>query len=130
MKPKDIFGLAVRLLGLVFLYLGLRDLAPAVKQLIDLAGTENPDRDDVIYAVISGPLPLAFNLVIAWWLLQSKLLIRWAYPQGPTMPEPSPPPQRAAPAPEPVSAPSLTRMEKAEEKLAALVEKPRGARSA
>lgn len=126
MKPKDIFGLAVRLLGLVFLYLGLKDLAPAVKQLIDLAGTENPDRDDVIYALISGPLPLVLNLAISWWLLRSRILIRWAYPHNSTVPEPSPLPQMAVSVPESIPAPRLTNMERAEEKLAALVEKPHG----
>ncbi len=134
MKPKDIFGLAVRLLGLVFLYLGLKDLTLAVKQILDLASAENPDRDDIIYGIINGPLPVLFDLVIAWWLLRGRMLIRWAYPEETSkvgglaarQARAATPVTPLTPAPESASVPSTVRIQEADEKLAALLEKPRG----
>jgi hypothetical protein len=77
MKPrdifKDIFSLAVRLLGLVFLYLGLSAVTP----LLDFGAIETAGRSDIITAI----LPIAFNLAVAWWLLGGRLLIRRAYPE-------------------------------------------------
>jgi hypothetical protein len=111
MKPKDIFGLAVRLLGLLFLYFGLR----AVMPMLDLEIYQNPDK---VY-ITNGLMPIVFNLAVAWWLLGGGL-VRRAYP-----PEPfdrkdfEPAPARGAPLPS-----ELTGMERAEQKLAALVDKP------
>ena len=124
MKPKDIFGLAVRLLGLVFLYLSLKGVA----QVLDLDVLETPDKNEIINDL----MPVVFNLVVALWLLHGKLLIKWAYPEPSKMSESSPfqakrtvsPPEPVS-SPEPVSQPALTRMENAEQKLAALVEKPK-----
>ena len=116
MKPKDIFGLAVRLLGLAFLYFGLK----AVMPMLDLELIENPDKSDVI----NGLMPVVFNLAIAWWLLGGGLARR-AYPESKTS-EPTRPPERREPAPaQPAQTPSpeLTGMERAEQKLAALVDK-------
>lgn len=127
MKPKDIFGLAVRLLGLVFLFLGLKDLTLAVKQILDLSSAGNPDRDDVIYGILNGPLPVLFDLLIACWLLRGRMLIRWAYPEdtskigGLADRQPRP----AAPAPETARSPATAPVQQADEKLAALLEKPR-----
>jgi hypothetical protein len=118
MKPKDIFGLAVRLLGLYFLYLGLNSLT----QLLGSDIVESPDKTDVE----NGLLPVAFDFAVAWWLLAGKSLIRMAYPDGPKIPESLPgPPRQPGPSPEPAPASTLTDMDRAEKKLAALVEKPR-----
>ena len=71
MKPKDVFQLAVRLLGLLFLYHGVQSLP----------------------MVMNGPwLVLVYLLLqfgMAWWLIGgAKLLVQHAYPD-----ENSPPPQ-------------------------------------
>ena len=70
---KGIFGLAVRLLGLVFLYLGLSGVPP----LLDLGALETAAKSDIFTAV----LPIVFNLAVAWWLMGGRLLIRRAYPE-------------------------------------------------
>ena len=121
MKPKDIFALAVRLLGLVFLYLGLKAVTP----LLDLESFESPDASggDIVNAL----LPVAFNLAVAWWLLGGRLLVRRAYPETRMNREPGPShsgPVTAPPATESAAA-DLPDMDKAEKKLAALVEKPK-----
>ena len=115
MKPKDIFGLAVRLLGLLFLYFGLRAVIP----MLDLELIENPDKNDII----NGLMPIVFNLAIAWWLLGGGLARR-AYPESKIseLAQPRPEPVKSRPAERPI--PELTSMESAEQKLAALVEKP------
>ncbi len=120
MKPKDIFGLAVRLLGLFFLYSGLRAVLP----MLDLELIKHPDTDDII----NGLMPVVFNLAIAWWLVGGGL-VRWAYPESkasqfkPSEPE-RPREGPSAPRPVQVSSPQPTGMEQAEQKLASLVEKP------
>ena len=70
---KGIFGLAVRLLGLVFLYFGLSAIPP----LLDMGAIETAAGSDIIAAV----LPIVFNLLVAWWLMGGGLLIRRAYPE-------------------------------------------------
>lgn len=120
MKPKDIFGLAVRLLGLLFLYYGLR----AVMPMLDLELIKHPDTDDII----NGLMPVVFNLAVGWWLFRGGL-VRWAYPEPKASqfrasePARSREEQNTVP-PAPVSSPQLTGMEQAEQKLASLVEKP------
>ena len=120
MKPKDIFkdifGLAVRLLGLLFLYFGLK----AVMPMLDLELIENPDKNDII----NGLMPIIFNLAIAWWLLGGGLTRR-AYPES-KISEPAAPPRpgSAVQSPAQPASTELTGMERAEQKLAALVEKP------
>jgi hypothetical protein len=69
MKSKDLFKLAVRLLGLAFLYHGLSGL-PAVLPLI-FSGN-----------IIMSILVVAWPLLVAYWLLRgAPLLIRIAYPE-------------------------------------------------
>ena len=73
---KDIFSLAVRLLGLVFLYLGLS--AGRHAALLDFSTIQTPPTP----ATSSLPFcPIAFNLLVAWWLLGGGWLIRRAYPE-------------------------------------------------
>jgi len=61
MKPKDIFGLAVRVLGLVFLYHGLEGI-PAL--IIGIFG--------------SFSAALAMILSVGWPLLVAYVLLRYA----------------------------------------------------
>ncbi len=93
----------------------------------------NPfDKNDFINTLI----PVAFNLVVAVWLIGGGWgLLKWAYPEGSERPklsqpqpisEPaSPQPKPATPSPQAVPQPELTGMARAEEKLAALMEKPK-----
>ena len=122
MKPRDIFGLAVRLLGLFFLYLGLRAVSP----LLDLEAIGNAGKSDIINAI----LPIAFNLLVAWWLLGGGWLVRRAYPEAlknsdrsHSQAEPE------VPATHSTRSQELTDMDKAEKKLAPLVEKPKDGRT-
>ena len=116
MKPRDIFGLAVRLLGLFFLYLGLRAMSP----VLDLEAIGNAGKSDIINAI----LPVAFNLLVAWWLLGGGLLMRRAYPDGSRMQDHSQPQaERTTPAANSAQSQELTDMDRAEKKLAPLVEK-------
>jgi len=118
MKPRDIFGLAIRLMGLFFLYLGLKAVTP----MLDLGAVESASKGDIVNAV----LPIVFNLAVAWWLLGGGLLMRRAYPEAPKTSDHSP--SQAEPAtasPNPTRAQELTDMDRAEKKLASLVEKPK-----
>ncbi len=122
MKPSDIFGLAVRLLGLYFLYLGLR----GVPLLLDLGAIETASKNDVLNVV----LPIAFNLLVAWWLLGGGWLARRAYPEAPRISDHShPQAERGTPAANPTSAQALTDMDRTEKRLASLVEKPKDGRT-
>ena len=116
MKPKDIFGLAVRLLGLLFLYFGLRGVIP----MLDVDVFNSPDKNEIINDL----LPVVFNLAIALWLLSGKLLVWWAYPETTKNTLPAHPKQTTASS-VPAPAPELIGMDSAEKKLAALVEKPK-----
>jgi len=124
MKPRDIFkgifGLAVRLLGLVFLYFGLS----AVPPLLDLGALETAAKSDIITAV----LPIVFNLAVAWWLIGGGWLIRRAYPETSRI-SPYPQTQGEGVAPADRSQ-GTTDMDAADKKLAPLVEKPKDAPSA
>ncbi len=115
---KDIFALAVRLLGLVFLYLGLSAVTP----LLDLGALETAAKSDLLTAI----LPIVFNLVVAWWLLGGGVLIRRAYPTT-SASSSAPPVQREEAMPATTAAaPGRTMdMDAADKKLAALVEKPK-----
>jgi hypothetical protein len=122
MKPRDIFGLAVRLLGLFFLYLALRSVTP----LLDLGAIETAGKSDIINAI----LPIVFNLAVAWWLLGGGLLMRRAYPEAPKSLNHSPPQTKpATAASEPAPSPALTNMDRAEKRLVSLVEKPKNDRA-
>ena len=118
---KGIFGLAVRLLGLVFLYLGLS----AVPPLLDLGAIETAAKSDIITAV----LPVVFNLAVGWWLIGGGLLIRRAYPESSGISRYAQRQEQGAPA---AVKPDqrMGDMNAAEKRLEALVEKPKEGRSA
>lgn len=118
MKPKDIFGLAVRLLGLYFLYLGLKALA----EMLGSDVIESPEKMDIVYAL----LPVVFEFIVGWWLLGGGLLVRRAYPETARVSENFPgQPTRPVPSPGPAPVAEPAGMDNAEKKLAALVEKPK-----
>ena len=120
---KDIFRLAVRLLGLFFIYVGLKDLD--VPALMDVTIIKGDNLDDLISTL----LPVVFNLAIGWWLLGNNFLVRRAYPElarvlglsqsasGPATPAAQQPPPS-----------QTTELEAAEKKLAALMGKPNDGR--
>jgi hypothetical protein len=74
MKQKEIFSLAVRLLGLVFLYHGLSVL-PGVLPMIFSPGS--------VGNFVGGILMLGWPLVVAYWLVRGGTpLVRIAYPDS------------------------------------------------
>ncbi|HLX95614.1 MAG TPA: hypothetical protein VKU37_07710 [Verrucomicrobiae bacterium] len=115
---KDIFSLAVRLLGLFFLYLGLSAVTP----LLDFSAIQTANAGDIINAL----LPVIFNLLVAWWLLGGRWLIRRAYPETSRISPPAPAPKPGALSTAvPAQSQRTPDMEIADKKLAALVEKPK-----
>ena len=120
---KGIFGLAVRLLGLVFLYLGLS----AVPPLLDLSAIETAAKSDILTAV----LPIVFNLAVGWWLIGGGLLIRRAYPETSGFSRfAQRQDQNAALAVKPNASQGMTDVNAAEKKLESLVEKQKENRAA
>ena len=123
---KDIFSLAVRLLGLVFLYLGLSAVAPLLA-LLDFSTIQTANAGDIITAI----LPIVFNLLVAWWLLGGRWLIRRAYPETSRISPYSPAPKEGGLSTAvPAQSQRTPDMEVADKKLAALVEKPKDDRAA
>jgi hypothetical protein len=123
---KDIFSLAVRLLGLVFLYLGLSAVAPLLA-LLDFSTIQTANAGDIITAI----LPIVFNLLVAWWLLGGGFLIRRAYPVTSRISPCSPAPKEGSLSTDVLAQSQRTPdMEVADKKLAALVEKPKDDRAA
>jgi hypothetical protein len=73
MNPKEMFKLAVRILGLVFLYHGLSDL-PTVFLSFTVSVT--------IRNFVMGIVMIAWQLAIAWWLIGgASCLVHRAYPE-------------------------------------------------
>ena len=74
MKPKDIFSIALRLLGLVFLYFGLMTVPP-MASLFFRAIREPGDFMSSLFTVV-------WLLLVARWLLRgAPLLVHLAYPE-------------------------------------------------
>lgn len=74
MKPKVIFGLAIRLLGLVFLYQGLSTLSAIIPMII--SGSLGSFMGLFMTVLMS-----AWLLALAWWLIGgAPQLINHAYP--------------------------------------------------
>ena len=120
---KDIFGLAVRLLGLVFLYFGLS----AVPPLLDLGAIETAGKSDILNAI----LPMVFNLAVAWWLIGGGLLVRRAYPEASRIsPHSQVAEAGAVQTAKPIQSQGMADTETAERKLASLVGKPKDGHAA
>lgn len=82
MKSKEAFGLAIRLLGLVFLYHALREI-PTYVAVIGTA-VIGVHLDSLVWTTLHGAWPFA----IAYWLLRgAPLLMRTAYPDASSRPE-------------------------------------------
>ena len=72
MTSKDIFKLAIRLLGLVFLYHGLIGLPVAIPLFFSSAASNS----------FTAVLMLCWPLLVAYWLLRgASILVRIAYPE-------------------------------------------------
>jgi hypothetical protein len=74
MKPRDIFGLAVRLIGLIFLYQGLSGVPMAVAAFC-------PRFPHFIWTnLFSGIVIVGWPLVVAYWMVRgAPPLMRLAY---------------------------------------------------
>ena len=73
MKPGDLLKLAVRVLGLVFLYRGLSALPTVIPLMLTSA----------IGKFVISLLLVVWPLAIAWWLMGgAPLLTHRAYPQS------------------------------------------------
>ncbi len=82
MKPQDIFKLAVRLLGLVFLYHVLQMLPMVVGELCQTVA-----RLEIVRAFL-GIVMIGWPLAVAYWLLRgAPLIMRIAYPEAPVGPK-------------------------------------------
>ena len=88
--------------------------------MLDLEAIGNAGKSDIINAI----LPIAFNLLVAWWLLGGGLLVRRAYPDAPKISDHSPSQmERGTSSTDLTQSQALTDMDRAEKKLASLVEK-------
>jgi len=118
---QEIFRLAVRLTGLFFLCIGLKDLV--VQTFLILAQA----RGTPLLNIVSNFLPVGFTLTVAFWLLRGNWLIRLAYPEAGQIRQPTLPTVHATQTEATsAAAPKLSEMEIAEQKLAALVAKKEG----
>jgi hypothetical protein len=78
MKPPELFQLALRILGLVFLYHGLAPLPMVLVQF--LSAFRGPNTGQVLFTIVM----LTWPLFLAWWLLRgAPQLMRLAYPETP-----------------------------------------------
>ena len=72
MKPRDIFKLAIRLLGLLFLYHGLQAILPALGQILNAFPHElgpNANQNGDFGAFVGGVLMAGWPLTVAYCLL-------------------------------------------------------------
>jgi|JI6StandDraft_1071083.scaffolds.fasta_scaffold768275_1 hypothetical protein len=89
MKPQGILQLAIRLLGLVFLYQGLQTLPVAVGAFCAAVPSlfSTPLSDNVV-RIFAGFLMIGWPLAVAYWLLRgAPLIMRIAYPETPAGPK-------------------------------------------
>jgi hypothetical protein len=83
MRPREILKLAVRLLGLVFLYQGLQALPPGLFQLWRAIPIMNSEM------IFSSLATAGWPLLVAYWLLRgAPLIMRTAYPDAADSTEP------------------------------------------
>jgi hypothetical protein len=77
MKPKDIFSLAVRLFGLIFVYHALQVLPAAAGQFF-LAFPQFR-----VGAMFVALLTVGWPIVVSYWFLRgAPLIVRTAYPEA------------------------------------------------
>jgi len=81
MKTRDLFGLAVRLLGLLFFYKGLEALPMTIRHSLDalLRLPASFNDGSIIAWPFMGLWPFA---VAVWFLYGAPPLMRIAYPSG------------------------------------------------
>jgi len=116
---KEIFRLAVRLAGLFFLCVGLKDLV--VQTFMALTQSHGTS----VINILTMFLPVCFTLAVGLWLLRGTWLIRVAYPeQNKPFHDDLPAATPATTVRQPVEREQLSEMEMVEQKLAALVGKP------
>jgi len=88
MKTKDIFSLAVRLLGLVFLYHALRVFPTAAAECLQAFPHElgpNAHEPMNVGRLLSALFMVGWPLFLAQWLVRgAPLIMRIAYPDAPT----------------------------------------------
>ena len=77
MKSKEIFSVAVRIIGLAFLYNGLAAVPSAWSFFCPIFPHFN------FHALLPSLFAVAWPLAVAWWLVRgAPLLIRLAYPKS------------------------------------------------
>jgi hypothetical protein len=87
---------------------------------------ETASKNDVLNAI----LPIAFNLLVAWWLLGGGWLARRAYPDAPKIQDNLLPlAGRGTPVGNSAPPQELTDLDRTEKRLASLVEKPKDGRA-
>jgi hypothetical protein len=84
MKPKEIFQLAVRLLGLCFIYHGLIAVPGALSEITGAFPFEiapGVTQSMSFGRFVMGALMVAWPLLVGWWLIKgAPLIMRIAYP--------------------------------------------------
>ena len=77
MKSKDLFNLAIRILGLVFLYQGLSSLPTVV-----LAALSNGSGNLIMFVLM-----VIWQMLLAYWLLRgAPFIMNIAYPESSVTP--------------------------------------------
>ncbi len=95
--------------------------------MLDFWAIETADKSEIINAI----LPMIFNLVVAWWLIGGGLLIHRAYPEASRIPPHSHAPREGtAPVSKPIQPRGTTDTDRAEKRLASLVEKTKDSHEA
>jgi hypothetical protein len=81
MTSKDVFSVAVRIIGLGFLYQGLAFVPRAITTFCPVFPI--PWRYLDFRSIIPSLLQIAWPLAVAWWMLRgAPWLMRLAYPQN------------------------------------------------
>jgi hypothetical protein len=95
--------------------------------MLDFGAIGTADKSEIINAI----LPMVFNLVVAWWLIGGGLLIRRAYPKASGIsPHSHAQGEGTAPVTKPIQSQGTADMDRAERRLASLVEKPKDSHAA
>lgn len=83
MKSKDVFSVAVRIIGLAFLYQGLSQVPSAFNALFLVFPP--PSLKYVNFrSLVPSLIYIAWPLIVAWWMVRgAPWLMRLAYPDEP-----------------------------------------------